>query len=162
MITCDGCEYLIGDKNQIEECYCEKLNGKIFEYGCCDNYNNHKERDKAMNNTSYCNKRRTNRYERKRKYKRKLKYIADHSHGYPSGAYYVAPRYENWEPSSQDYYSWVKENYRYIRREYRANHAPGYSGFLKKLASRKFRRFKGELANGCAYKKTFDYWWELT
>ena len=43
MITCDGCEYLIGDKNRIEECYCEKLNGKIFEYGCCDNYNNHND-----------------------------------------------------------------------------------------------------------------------
>ena len=32
--------------------------------------------------------------------------------------------------------------------------------YLKKLSSRKARRYKGEMQN-CDYKRTFDYWWEL-
>ena len=35
-----------------------------------------------------------------------------------------------------------------------------YKKYLKKISSRKARRYKGDLAH-CDYKKTFDYWWEL-
>lgn len=35
-----------------------------------------------------------------------------------------------------------------------------YKKYLKKLSSKKARRYKGDMQN-CEYKKTFDYWWEL-
>ena len=106
---------------------------------------------------------RLNKYERNKKYKEKLKRIADNPRRYPSGAYYETDRnFCDWNPLHQDYHSWAKENAKYVKRCYRANHAPGYNGFLKRQASKKFRHYKDELANGCAYKKTFDYWWELT
>ena len=35
-----------------------------------------------------------------------------------------------------------------------------YKKYLKKLCSKKARKYKGDMQN-CDYKKTFDYWWEL-
>lgn len=35
-----------------------------------------------------------------------------------------------------------------------------FKRYLKKLSSKKARRYKGEMQN-CDYKRTFDYWWEL-
>ena len=35
-----------------------------------------------------------------------------------------------------------------------------YKKYLKKLSSKKARKYKGEMQN-CDYKRTFDYWWEL-
>ena len=98
-------------------------------------------------------KRKWNRYERKMRYKRKLKHLATIGTGYPSP---VCPVGEYNYSTNQ----W--ENIKYYKRYYKANHAPGYNGFLKRRANKVFRRYKGDLANGCAYKKTFDYWWELT
>lgn len=92
-----------------------------------------------------------NKYDRKKAYKQKIKRLAMinlSSPAYPVGDY-------NFETRQWD-------NVKYYKREYRANHAPGYSGLLKKMASRTFRRYKGELPmKGYGYKKTFDYWREL-
>lgn len=98
--------------------------------------------------------RRLNSYKRNIKYKQRIARIADNPKRYPCGAYRVGydGRY------TEDF-----NNTKYIKRTYRANHAPGWSGHLKKLCSKKCRRYKGELPKkGCAYKKIFDYWWELT
>ena len=142
--------------NNTEILYCLKLDCEINEFGCCE------EGDDSMGRNSYQNPRKLNRYERNKKYKNKLKRIAENGAHYPAGAYYETDKdISDWDPLSQNYHAWIRENAKYIKRYYRANHAPGYSGFLKKQASKKFRRYRGKLANGCAYKKTFDYWWEL-
>lgn len=49
------------------------------------------------------------------------------------------------------------ENNRYIKYTCRSRK---YKKYLKKISSKKTRRYKGDLAH-CDYKKTFDYWWEL-
>ena len=148
-MECKTCPYIC------EDGYCEKINGMVTDYTCY-------EVSKQMEKSSYENSSKLNRYERNQKYKRKLKRIADNPTRYPAGAYYHLHTSYVYAPSTVTYNQWVKENWDYVKRYYRANHAPGWSGYLKKLASRRFRRYKGELANGCAYKKTFDYWWELT
>ena len=157
-LPCNGCGYISSNDTHIYDCYCRKIDDKIIMFGCCDDY-----RDGEIVRNYYRKPRKLNRYERKMKYKRKLKRITENPSGYPSGAYYVVDENlcDEWDPLYQDYDTWAKENSKYIKRYYRANHAPGYSGLLKKRASRLFRRYRGELANGCAYKKIYDYWWEL-
>lgn len=146
----------MGAKMDCKECplnngnYCYKIGGNISVIGCCEDDIYKKE--KLHSNPSKLNK-----YERNKKYKHKLKRIANNPRRYPAGAYYVVDKGCHWS-LHQDYYDWIHENGKYVKRCYR----PSYSGWLKKQASKKFRRYNGELANGCAYKKIFDYWWELT
>lgn len=35
-----------------------------------------------------------------------------------------------------------------------------YKKYLKKISSKKARKYKGDMRH-CDYKRTFDYWWEL-
>ena len=151
-MSCKDCPYVHEDK-ELKNCWCDKLGCEIWLFGCCEG-NKIKQPIKSQK------PKKLNKYERNKKYKRKLKRIANNPRRYPAGAYYVIDRSCCWN-LYQDYYNWVRENGKYVKRCYRANHAPGYSGWLKKQASKKFRRYNGELANGCAYKKLFDYWWEL-
>lgn len=147
-MNCNGCPYITNQKKPVIECYCKKLGDKIIYYGCCEeDYMSNSKKE------SYQNPSKLNRYDRNAKYKEKLKHLAyDTKRWWPSAAYAV---------DSNGRWTDNEDEARYIKRVYRANHAPGYNGFLKKLASRKFRRYKGELPNGCGYKKTFDLWWEL-
>lgn len=147
-MVCETCPYVISKYHcgDIKECYCDKLGDKIVYLGSC-------EKEDVMRRVNNQRPRKWNRYERKMRYKNKLKRLAYvTSFGWPSSAYMVDTN-RDWTDDEDDML--------FIRREYRANHAPGYSGYLKKLASRRFRRYKGDLPNGCGYKKTFDYWWEL-
>lgn len=158
--NCKSCPYIIIDNTtEIEEYYCDKLGDVIKYYGSCDEDGvDNVEKKHTENNRKW------NRYERKMRYKRKLEYLVEECrNNYIGGAWYVITReqYNEWNPREITYYDYAKDNYKFIKRTYRENHTPGSSGYLKKLASRKFRRYKGDLANGCAYKKTFDYWWEL-
>ena len=145
-MSCKNCPYL-------QENFCVKICDDVANLNCY-------EKDGDVKRRTYQNPRKLNRYERNKKYKNKLKKLVLVSR-YPSGAFYKTSSYFLWDYTTQSYKEWAKENCIYIKRCYRANHAPGRSGLLKKQASRKFRHYKGELANGCAYKKTFDYWWEL-
>ena len=118
--------------------YCVKVGGNVSDYQC--------EEEKPMIKTPRANQRKLNRYDRKMKYKRKLKRMADNcSMRYPSGAYYITD--ESWFKTETylPYWQWTKENAIYVKRYYRANHTPGRSGYLKRLASRKFRRYKDEI-----------------
>ena len=136
-----------GFKRPLVEYYCDKLGTKILFCGSC-------EEVKKILKPTRSRPRKLNKYERMRKYKRKMERIANAcGHRYLCGAYRVG--YDGRWTDDPD-------QTKYIKRYYRANHTPGHSGFLKKQSSRRFRRYKDELANGCAYKKTFDYWWELT
>lgn len=144
-MSCCICPYVNNQGGEIETRYCKKLGSKIITYGPC-------EEDQVMPRPKPERKRKWNRYERKMRYKNKLKRL------YEVSAKFLSPAYPVGE-YNYDTDEW--ESIKYYKRYYKANHAPGYNGFLKKLASKKFRRFTGELKNGCAYKKTFDYWWEL-
>ena len=155
-MICDTCPIITETYIDINQCYCSKLGQKISNAPC--------EEEVKMTKSIKQHPRKWNKYERKMRYKRKLEHLVEECHSsYIGGAWYVITeeQYNEWNPIENTYYDYAKDNYKFIKRTYRANHAPGASGYLKKLASRKFRRYKGELANGCAYKKTFDYWWEL-
>ena len=155
-MICEKCGYIEDNYNNIYACYCDKLDSNILQFGPC-------EEDNVMSKSYERSPRKLNKYERKQKYKRKLKRLAEECDGYIGGAYYVLTRekWDAWDPKVTSYYVYAKENYKYIRRYYRSNHTPGSAGFLKRIASRKFRRYKGIIPNGGGYKKTFDYWWEL-
>ena len=144
-MICETCPYIIEPYSNITECYCEKLGCKIQNVGPC-------EEEKIMPRPYIPQPPKWNRYERKMRYKAKLKRLSDMNLRYPAPAYPVG---------DYDIHTQKWENIKYYKRYYKANHAPGYNGFLKRRASKKFRRYTGELPNGCGYKKTFDYWWEL-
>lgn len=148
-MLCEKCGYLTNRNPNLltEENYCCKLGCRIKYVGCCEDGDDMPKRYKKARRRKY------NHYERKLRYKRKLERIVEATNRYPSGAYRIGADGE-WTDKKDDTI--------FIKRCYRANHAPGHAGFLKKMSSRKFRRYRGELANGCAYKKTFDFWWELT
>lgn len=94
---------------------------------------------------------RVNTYFRNKKYKKHLEHLADIASEYPAAAYRV-DKNGDWTDDPEDT--------KYVKRCYRENR-PGISGYLKKLANRKVRRFDGEIGNYGAYKKVFDYWWNL-
>lgn len=145
-MVCETCPYYTLQNNiSTEEFYCGKLGTKVLYVGPCE------QEDIVMAKT-YSNPSKLNRHDRNMKYKKKLKRIANLDQCYPSAVRIVGDY--NYDTRQWDYI-------KYYKREYRANHAPGYSGFLKRLASKKARRYTGELKNGGAYKKTFDYWWSL-
>ena len=100
----------------------------------------------------YAGKRFRNKHERYLLGKNRLQRIVN-TVDYPMSAYYCDKNREY----TDDFNEAV-----YIKRLYRANHAPGYSGHLKRISSRKIRRHKMELPQrGCGYRKFYDYWWEL-
>lgn len=97
-----------------------------------------------------CNKnQQLNGYKRKVKYKQRLKRLAREACNYPSPAIPV--------DKNGDYTDDPEET-KYIRREYRGK----MSRFLKKIGNRKIRRYEGDISSGCAYRRLFDFWWELT
>ena len=123
------------ENNVFEEFEDEEFEDDVFDE--CD-----EEQDE-------CRRERDNKHKRKWKYKKKLEKMADRSSKYPYAAYRV---------DNNNHYTDNPEETKYVKRDYRSH----ISSYLKKLASRKFRRYKDDLSNGCAYKKLFDYWWELT
>lgn len=101
----------------------------------------------------YVNPKRLNNYEAKAKHKRKLEKLADESaNNYPTPAI----RVDKDRNLTRD-----RDETLYVKREYRRDYSSS-NKFLKRRCSKKARHYKGELGNGCSYKKTFDYLWELT
>lgn len=79
-------------------------------------------------------------YRRSKERKHRLKKLAEEtSHHYNAGAWYN----EN---------KGVYERFAAGGRKYRK--------YLRKLSSKRVRRYKGDMQNS-DYKRTFDYWWEL-
>lgn len=130
-----------------QSCWCEKVGGKIYQYGDCGE--RYPMDCQKMNHTK---KKKQNKRERDLKYKNHLKYIADHVPYYPSGVDYVDEEY------IKDI-GYVQLNKPYYKRIYRSNH--GGSKRLKSFSNRCVRRYKGDLQNGGSYKKIFDYWYTL-
>lgn len=85
--------------------------------------------------------------EQELKYKKRLKSLSNLS--YYTGAILV----------ESDRQRTVKKPY--YKRVYLSSGRKGRTNFFKKIASRKTRRYKGEISDGCNYKKIYDYWWEV-
>ena len=131
-----------------ENAYCDKIDGFVTNVTCWEVINIPR-RIKRSNYRS----RSKNKKERYLLGKYRLKRIVDSSVGWPP----AATRRDKNRKYTED-----PNETMYIKRYYRANHAPGYSGYLKKQSSRIIRRHKMELpTRGCGYRKYFDYWWEL-
>lgn len=104
------------------------------------------------------NKPRLNKYERNKKYKQKLRRIADETSNYVGGGA-VRIGYD-------DKYSWYDGNHiclddectKYIKRVYISEWSSKYH---KRLSNRRVRRYKGYIPSGCWYQKLYDYWWEM-
>ena len=132
--------------------FCIKCGCIISEPMLCEETDN-MARKNINSKEYYASKRFRNKHERYLLGKNRLQRIVNKTVGYPMSAYYCDENREY----TDDFNEAV-----YIKRWYRANHAPGYSGHLKRISSRKIRRHKMELPQrGCGYRKYFDYWWEL-
>lgn len=146
--------------NQEEEyCWCEKVGGKIWQCGICDDA--YSQIDEPAHKSK--KKRRTKR-ERDLKYKRHLEYISKNSNGYPSPAYPV-DKYGIHVHTNQ-WYVWfpdtTPQKIAYYKRWYRSNNGKaGSSRYHKKMSNRKIRRYKGELPNGFGCHKLYNYWYEM-
>lgn len=142
-IYCPYYEYGLGGQ------YCDKVGGKTLLYGyCTDVYEYpddiHRHRSK---------KKRKNKRERDLKYKNHVKFLAQTYPCYPPPA---MPVNENGCWNFDDPIGTV-----YYRRTYKGNHKKNRYAFYKRYANRVVRRYKGEISNGCGYKKAFDYAWEV-
>lgn len=132
--------------------FCIKCGCIISEPMLCEETDN-MARKNINSKEYYAGKRFRNKHERYLLGKNRLQRIVNKTVGYPMGAHYCDENREY----TDDFNEAV-----YIKRWYRANHAPGYSGHLKRISSRKIRRHKMELPQrGCGYRKFYDYWWEL-
>ncbi len=129
--------------------YCDKVGGKTLTYGyCTDVY--------CLNDQIHriCSKKKKrNKRERDLKYKKHVKFLAQTISYYPPPA---MPVDENGRWNFEDPAGTV-----YYRRTYKGNHKKNRYKFYKKYANRVVRRYKGEMGNGCCYKKCFDYAWTV-
>lgn len=145
-IACESCpyvadEYVLG--MQIIKCWCNKLGGRIIEFGSCD------DEEGRMSKNPYRREHTLNSYKREVKYKQKIKKLAKlceekwYAPAYPVGVdgHYI-----------DDY-----ENMTYVKRVWRGSR----SKYLKQQSNRKLRRYKGDVPNFGGYKRVFDFWWEM-
>lgn len=130
-------------------CWCDKIGGRMLWYMNCGDVQPLTEVRKYPTRR----KRRTKR-ERDAMYKKHLRYCAEYYKGYPPCVIPV------------DKYGLAVKAFgynkmiAYYKRLYRSdiNRA---SRFYKRMANRVVRRYKGELHNGAAYKKCFEYWYHI-
>lgn len=130
--------------------WCNKVDGKVYWAGHCTDF--YENADELYINRS--KRKRSNKRERDEKYKNRLKFLNESCNYYPSPVIYTD---EIWIKG----YGYMKNPKPYYKRMYRDNHKGGRYGYYKKYANRVVRRYKGEIGNGCAYKKCFDYWWTV-
>ncbi len=129
--------------------WCDKVGGKVYCLGhCTDAY---EDSDDIYINRS--KKKRRNKGERDLKYKKHVKFLAQTISYYPPPA---MPVDENGEWNFDDPVGTV-----YYRRTYKGNHKKNRYKFYKNYSNRIVRRYRGEVGNGCAYKRCFDYWWTV-
>lgn len=136
------------------DCYCEKVGGKILSSGTCGE---NREIDNMQEYTKHSTQKqkRQKRFQQKKRYKEHLKSLYHSARYYPWGVRYCDEVYvkgEGYVPLPKPYY----------QRCYRSNHAEGYSGWYKRYANKVVRRYPGYIAKGGGYKKIFDYWYTIT
>lgn len=136
-------------------CWCEKVGGRICWNGQCEDADialnkSNKSIDYEKYNEHYRKLKRRDKRNRDLKYKNHIKFLAQSIPYYPLPAIPVDKnRIWNFDdPVGTSYY----------KRIYRGNRSHNRYNFYKKYANKIVRRYKGEIHNGCAYKKCFDYW----
>lgn len=134
-----------GTEPQLEYCGCDKTgDGKFCIYGFCGDAfcarTAEKRTGKRQTGRAY------RRYQAKQKDKRKRNIID--CGGYKPMIGYIEYDFVNgkWEQ--------VGNHIKYPRNSNRQR-------YLKRQSNKKVRRHVGEIPNGNAYRKLFDYWWEL-
>ncbi len=142
MLECRDCpnsEALYGNKDNDTELWCDKVGGKISWYGSCEDTSSIQPKRQLQHS------KKRNKRERDLKYKNHLKNLCNsyHGHCYFSGC---ICRDEVWRHGRY-----------YYTRIYRGKR----SKYLKKASSKKIRQYKGDISNGNACHKIFDFWWEL-
>lgn len=125
--------------------WCDKVGGKVFWYGKCN-----EDKFAIQNYKNRSNKKSRNKRERYLKYQKHLKHLAENTSGYPTPAYYVD---EIWVRK----YGYIENPKPYYKRIYRGQR----SKYIKKLSNKKIRRYKGELSNGYMCHKLYDFWYEM-
>lgn len=133
------------DTELLNYIWCDKVGGKISQYGMCN-----EDSFTVKDCKKYSNKKRRNKRERYLKYQKHLKDLAENTSGYPTPAYRVD---KAWIRK----YGYVEISKPYYKRLYRGQR----SKYLKKLSNRKIRRYKGGLSNGSMCRKLYDFWWEM-
>lgn len=87
-------------------------------------------------------------------YKAHLKFLADNCRYYPAPAIYVD---EVWVRG----FGYIPNFKPYYKRQYRGKHKGNRYQWCKKYANSLVRNYKGDIAKGAAYKRIYDYWWEV-
>lgn len=124
--------------------FCDKIGGRVSIFGYCEDMNSDISKDE-----NHSKKRKSNRIERKIKYKSHLKHLYEISN-YPKPVYYI-------DEIKVKRCHYVTNPKPYYKRLYRGKYSP----FLKKISNRKIRRYKGEISNGWNCHRLFDFWWEM-
>lgn len=96
-------------------------------------------------------KRKLNKRECYEKEQKHLKKLASECTRYPQPAMYVDQK-------------WIRKvGYSYISKPYyKRLHREKISSYIKRLANRKVRHYKGELHNGYQHiHKVYDFWWQI-
>ena len=143
--------------NEENCCWCDKVGGKIWWYGHCEDAISEDEPPKIRARKS----RRTKR-ERDLIYKQHLKFLAEIAPGHPSPS---TPRDKNrrYTPPngrSRFYPHDEVEEIVYYKRCYKSHH--GGNKKAKKCSDKAVRRFNGELkSKSNQYHKIYDYWHEI-
>ena len=140
-------------------CWCEKIGGKIWQYGICDDAY-------AQSNVPVhkSKKKRRSKRERDLKHKKHLEYISKNSSGYPAA--YPVDKYGNYywgeDPRCYFWFPEYNQKFAYYKRCYRGNGKRSSSRYHKKMSNRKIRRYKGELPRkGFGSHRLYDYWYEM-
>ena len=130
----------------ISSCWCEKVNGRIWWYGHCEEgYSG------IPKHENHSKKKRRNKRERDLRYKNCLKQLVKNaSDKRPSPATYTD---EIWVKG----HGYVENPKPYYKRLYRGKR----SKYLKRQSNKKIRRYKGELHNGWHCHRLYDFWYEL-
>lgn len=125
--------------------WCDKVGGKVYCFGHCTDF--YEDIDEIHINHS--KRKRKNNRERDEKHKKHIKHLAQTYPYFPPPAMPI-DKDGHWnfdDPVGTIYY----------KKNYRGNHKGSRYKFYKKYSNRVVRRHKGEIGNGCAYKKYFDY-----
>lgn len=133
------------DEHISKEYFCEKAGGMPCLNGECYDVS------EELEIRRYSRKKRLSTRERDRKHRKHLRKLAALSESdclknpMYGGALYMDET--TYEPIKKPYY----------RRYWRSSHNNRFK-YWRRIASRKMRRYKGDVYNGGFYKKVFDYW----
>ena len=139
-----------GDEDNAETfMWCDKVGGEVYFFGRCEDAYSEEPTPEH-----HSKKKRRNKRERDLAYKNHLKTLHQNCTGYPSPVWYKDEIYIRG-------YGYIENPKPYYKRLSRDNHKGGRFSYFKNYSNRQVRRYNGELQNGGAYKKVFDYWYTV-